>query len=153
MLALSPKDTSLYLYVIAPIGGGPCKIGISARIVKRLRDLQHFHPHKLGVYHVKQFAARDVLLRAEQAAHRDLAGHRLQGEWFDVSPERAAETINAVFDRLLAARIAALKKTGLGRLPRPSKNLGKQRRARIIINPKRRPIYVPPNMRETTPNP
>jgi len=83
------------IYVIAPEGHWPCKIGISVNASKRVRTLQTSHWKMLVV--AKCYWAPTVAdaRKVEQKAHEMLKADDayLLGEWFDKTPEKAAEVI------------------------------------------------------------
>lgn len=79
-----------WIYFIQPVGGGPVKIGRSANLKNRLRDLQRGHPEKLQVV-AKFLGTRE----AETYLHQSLAGYRLHGEWF-IASGMVAEVIRRV---------------------------------------------------------
>lgn len=84
-----------FVYVIGH-PGEPVKIGIAADVAARLAGVQTGYPRKLTVFfHV----AADDAAKVESACHRALAEHRTHGEWFDVAPDVAIDTIR----RALAA--------------------------------------------------
>lgn len=78
-----PRSVRTTVYVIQGEGGGPIKIGFTARNVHaRLEELQKGSPVRL------------VLLRAlpgeralERDLHRRFAAYRLHGEWFHPADE------------------------------------------------------------------
>lgn len=83
------------IYIIAPDAHWPCKIGISVNPRKRVSTLQTSHWKTLAI--PRCFWAetvRDARL-IEAKAHQMLKDDNcfLLGEWFDKSPEQAAEVV------------------------------------------------------------
>lgn len=77
------------VYVVGAVGH-PIKIGIAKDVDSRLAGLNTSSPVRLRAYfHVEVEDARAI----EVAAHRALTDYRLNGEWFDVTPELAIETV------------------------------------------------------------
>lgn len=92
-----PTPSSSHVYVIGA-GGHPVKIGIAGDVTKRLAGLQTASPTRLRCYfqvHVGAEHARAI----EQECHRLLAGRRLSGEWFDLTPLEAIEAVQGAIDR------------------------------------------------------
>jgi hypothetical protein len=83
-----------YLYVISPTVSGipvsPCKIGISNKPRARLSGIQTGNPERLALVAAVPMGDRTVIECLEASMHDYLAEHRLQGEWFNVSPVDAA---------------------------------------------------------------
>lgn len=84
----------LTLYVIS--SGQATKIGISRDVNRRLDGLANSGGHMLTLEWV-HVATAQLIRRAERLAHARLASHRVQGEWFSVTPAEA-----------IAAAVAAL---------------------------------------------
>lgn len=83
--------TREFVYVIG-CDGHPVKVGYSTDVTGRLAALQTSTPHKLQVY--AQIEIHGGHGRAiENRAHKTLADKRLNGEWFDVLPTEAADTV------------------------------------------------------------
>lgn len=83
-----------YVYAIGAVGH-PIKIGYADHPRSRLKDLQVGNPSELRIYVERQVAVEHVRA-VERECHLRLDTHRLRGEWFDITPERAAEIIDAV---------------------------------------------------------
>lgn len=77
------------VYVVGAVGH-PTKIGIAKDVDTRLAALNTSSAVRLRAYfHIEVDDARAT----EAAAHHALADYRLNGEWFDVTPELAIETV------------------------------------------------------------
>jgi len=86
------------VYVIG-CAGFPVKVGIAKDIASRLATLKTGFPHKLQSYcfvPVPDGMARKI----EKTCHLRLAESRMNGEWFDVTPEEAVALVNATVTRL-----------------------------------------------------
>lgn len=81
---LDPARSESQIYFIQQ-EGGPVKIGVSNDVEKRLATLQTGSPRLLRLL---GSIPGDELL--EQEIHHRFSGHRLQGEWFEASPELMA---------------------------------------------------------------
>lgn len=88
------QDGISSVYVIGR-RGGPCKIGVSADPMKRLKSVQTGCAMAVEVWGYCTFPSRFVARRFERSAHDALSGNRLSGEWFDVEPEAAIAAIEA----------------------------------------------------------
>lgn len=96
--AIKPDVTDRYVYVIGA-EGQPVKIGIALDPEKRLKAIQNGFPHRLRIYaQVEAFGG--LAPRVEREAHRMLADHRMNGEWFACSPELAEATVRRVLASL-----------------------------------------------------
>lgn len=91
------KDRELkrcMVYVIAPETTKlPSKIGISRRPLRRISGLQCSHWVRLRLFHCGYCKDDHVAAKIEATAHDILQGERLLGEWFNVAPLRAFETV------------------------------------------------------------
>lgn len=78
-----------YLYVVGPRGGDVVKIGRAQDVRSRLSGLQIGQWQEIEILETVSLPWRAVKA-AEALTHKRLATDRLRGEWFKVSPERAA---------------------------------------------------------------
>jgi hypothetical protein len=81
------------VYVIQAEGLSRCKVGIAINPKKRLESLQFASPVRLIL--VAAFEARQPRV-IEREVHQRLAGKRLWGEWFDMSPAEAIAIVQTV---------------------------------------------------------
>lgn len=83
------------IYVISPDNRWPCKIGISANPVKRLISLQGACWRRLDIAEYCYANSPEEAYAIEQRVHKTLEGDGLLmlGEWFDIRPDKADETI------------------------------------------------------------
>jgi hypothetical protein len=81
------RATLVPVYVIQS-GKGPCKIGRAQDVRQRLSDLQTSTHEQLRLV-----AAYEGGVAEETALHRQFAALRLNGEWFDLTPEAALRDI------------------------------------------------------------
>lgn len=89
-IAADPVRLS-YCYV-ARGDHGLVKIGSSTNPAARIKQLQTASPFRLELCHI---LATDASAEAiELEAHRVLDKHRMAGEWFDVTPDRAFEALD-----------------------------------------------------------
>lgn len=103
MSALKPRHRRAlgYLYFIGATADSPVKVGWSMGTEVRLSTLQMAHWETL-VLLGRVRAAGSV----EEFAHRELAEHRIRGEWFERGPALALR------DRLLALEASDRLRTG-----------------------------------------
>lgn len=83
------------IYIIAPIDGWPCKIGISTSPVKRINGLQTSVWKQLEVKWCGYLASVHEARELEKRSHMALTSLAkwLHGEWFDLRPDKAAELV------------------------------------------------------------
>lgn len=81
------------IYLITPEAKWPVKIGISEDAAARLNALQTSHWHQMRIVNYWVCEDRKRAKQMEAAAHRALRTRRMMGEWFDMRPEKAAETV------------------------------------------------------------
>lgn len=74
------------------------KIGISRDPSKRLRQLQLANPGEVRLLHTKVFSTRPSAIKIERSLHKRFADHRLLGEWFGISSERAIKWLERAKD-------------------------------------------------------
>lgn len=83
------------IYAVSPDNRWPTKIGISQNPVKRLISLQNSHWRKLDIWEYRYaenfVAARKIEAKAHEMLRSE--GKCLQGEWFDIRPDKALEVI------------------------------------------------------------
>ena len=87
------SDELHFVYIIATVIGGapsaPVKVGITKSITSRFGALQTASPNKLEVYFAAPVPTRGNAQNIEKGFHHVLRKHRLNGEWFDLSPLKA----------------------------------------------------------------
>lgn len=90
------------LYVIAPLDGWPCKIGISTNPLKRINALQTSVWKQLEVKWCGFVGTTNIARSLERRCHEALTEQAkwLHGEWFDLRPDKAIELIG--FEAALA---------------------------------------------------
>lgn len=90
------------VYVIAPLDGWPCKIGISTSAYKRLVQLQTSVWKQLEVKWCGWLPSVKDARSLEKRCHTTLTdtGKWLHGEWFDLRPDKAIELVE--FEAALA---------------------------------------------------
>ena len=85
-----------FVYVIGA-QNNPVKIGHANRVETRLTSLQMGNPDELRILG-KVVVPWDLAAHIEKQTHVVLQHHHRRGEWFDVSAEKALQTIEAVKD-------------------------------------------------------
>lgn len=80
-------ENHFFLYIIGPDEGFQ-KIGFSKNVQKRLKTLQTGNPLSLKIHHTEPVPENRIRL-LEKKIHQELKHHRLEGEWFDISPDDA----------------------------------------------------------------
>jgi hypothetical protein len=83
------------VYVVAPTDGWPCKIGISTCPRKRLSGLQTSVWKQLEVKWCGHLPSVKSAKALETKCHQTLTDRNLwlQGEWFDLRPDKAVELV------------------------------------------------------------
>ena len=81
-----PRDPNSHVYFIQAEHGGPVKIGTAKCAHDRLCGLQTGYPYRLVIRGILRNAGRPT----ERQLHSQFAECRLQGEWFDPTPELEA---------------------------------------------------------------
>lgn len=83
-----------FVYVITD--GRAVKIGVSSDVAARVSGLQSGNPKKLKIMSAVECRSRQIATEVEAGTHfwfDQFEGCGLVGEWFKVSPERAAEIV------------------------------------------------------------
>lgn len=90
------------VYVIAPMDGWPCKIGVSTNPSKRVNTLQTACWKQLHVAWCCFVGTVNAASKLEKQCHSALSdqGKWLHGEWFDMRPDKASELV--MFEAVLA---------------------------------------------------
>lgn len=73
---------------------GPVKVGITSNLLSRLRSLQNGSASKLDLIWVFTAHRRQEALDLERWFHENHVGCRLEGEWFNITAEEAAESLD-----------------------------------------------------------
>lgn len=81
------------VYLIAPAGKWPVKVGMSEDAARRLNSLQtaHWQQMRIMSYWIceNKAAARQI----EAKCHAELKNKRMMGEWFDIKADAAADVV------------------------------------------------------------
>jgi len=91
--------TAVSLYIIChvdalvPAFTGPVKIGIANDPKSRLATLQTGNPRPLALYWHFPMIDRPMAAGLEQYLHEQHKACRLAGEWFDLTPEEAHQSV------------------------------------------------------------
>ncbi len=93
-----PLAPGAFVYVIEREDNGHQKIGSSENPSARRRTLQTGSSTRLHIVHTTFAGPRAE--EVEREAHAFLGARRLEGEWFDVSPETAIAAVYAAAGRL-----------------------------------------------------
>lgn len=72
---------------------GPVKIGITSNVASRLAGVQTGQHRKLHALAVFGTPNREIARRLESSFHEQLGSKRMEGEWFEMDPIRALETL------------------------------------------------------------
>ena len=89
-------SASHQVYVIAPIGQRPVKVGVSINPRSRISALQTGHPSKLFLFHTIRLQREDAFM-AEHIFHDSGEGTTLlEGEWHDVDVRYAIEQLQFI---------------------------------------------------------
>ena len=90
------------VYAIGPENGRPLKVGWSLKPLKRFHELQAGSWKKLRVYAITWTAGEPLAKRLLQTVHEilDKSGRRLEGDWFDITPEFAIPAVQIATEKL-----------------------------------------------------
>lgn len=88
------------IYAMGPKAERPIKIGIASDIYTRFLNLQGAHWDPLWVHYLVWCQGPLVATRIEKEAHTILAKNKIRGEWFDITPQLACDTIHVAAERL-----------------------------------------------------
>lgn len=80
--AVTAKEVP-HVYFIQSVRGGPVKIGTARDPESRLLSLQTAHPYPLRIIGLIPHGG----VRTERLLHRRFADHRMNGEWFEWTPD------------------------------------------------------------------
>lgn len=99
-----------YIYIIAHRDAeerhvGPVKVGISKTPDKRLLSLQTGNPRRLAMFFRFATPEQEIAAYMERAFHEINRDHRLEGEWFDLSPKTALLFMSAYLSEMLRMQI------------------------------------------------
>lgn len=83
------------------------KIGVASDVVKRLCSMQVGSWRILKVGHASKLPSKSAAHAIERQVHQSLSALHVRGEWFQVSPDRAALEVELAVDQLRAAFNAA----------------------------------------------
>lgn len=81
-----------YVYLIRCSGSTYYKIGVANDVGDRMAGLQTGCPYELVLIMTCGFETRTAATTAEAGVHRNLAKHRMHGEWFDL-PKDVADLV------------------------------------------------------------
>lgn len=94
-----------YVYIVAVCPAtidaeicSPVKIGVSDNPWWRIRDMQIGSPEFLSLFHTLECESRERAFEIEHALHAEFYDRRLHGEWFDVSPGEALDSLISHID-------------------------------------------------------
>lgn len=90
---MSAKKGSIY--IIRPIGSQPVKIGYSATVKRRLKNLQGSNPSQLELLWDTP-GDRDL----EYALHRQFHRYRVHGEWLDFGRLNPVKEVQRAVDQI-----------------------------------------------------
>lgn len=108
---------SEYIYAICPLGPdgkptSPAKIGITRSIGGRLGTLQTGHWLKLHMICSFEIPSRDMARALESDVHESIKEFRISGEWFNITPLDAFETLTNWVHSYLYDDQSALARSG-----------------------------------------
>lgn len=82
----------------------PVKVGVTRALGPRLSSLQTGNSVHLEVGFHFALPTRQEAISAEKEFHDTMADYRLQGEWFDIEPLDALETLTGIVFDLIERR-------------------------------------------------
>jgi hypothetical protein len=88
------------------------KIGVAGDVVQRLSSMQVGTWRVLKVGYAVKLPSKSAAHAVERQAHQALSALHVRGEWFGVSPDRAASEVKLAVDQLNQAFLAAAQMAG-----------------------------------------
>jgi len=90
------KESFVYVVTVTKAGRpvAPCKIGLSDNPSRRVAQVALMSPLPIKLIHSYRMPNRESARRVEHSFHEVMKEHRLHGEWFKLSPERALASVN-----------------------------------------------------------
>lgn len=92
--------TPYAVYVIGPVQGWPCKVGIAANVQDRLMGIQTGSWEKLYIHEVFWAVSKSEALKIEKLCKRRLQQHCLSGEWFHVWTDDMIKELKEIISEL-----------------------------------------------------
>lgn len=89
--SVAARVTARFVYVVQD--GIFCKVGKAKSVEERLAHLSIGNPRPLTMVMRFRFRDHELAHRVEAVAHGRMWGQRVRGEWFEVSPLAACQTI------------------------------------------------------------
>lgn len=91
-----PKDQPTYVYVMS--SNGRSKIGLTADLQKRKRQLQNASGLDIVLRTYRLFSSLASATAVEAQLHRQFSRWREKGEWFGVTADKIAEHLHSAED-------------------------------------------------------
>lgn len=88
------------VYVVGWQESGPCKIGITDNLDKRLKQLQTGCPYKLVAFQTFPLFNKELTKKLESMAHERLGAFRMQGEWFSLDSKSCIDSVSTLANLL-----------------------------------------------------
>jgi predicted GIY-YIG superfamily endonuclease len=96
------KEPGAVVYVVSLKGvRKKCKVGVSADVAKRVKQLATGSPFEIVLSYVMDVYSMELAYRAEKKIHESLKQYRGNGEWFNLAPYEAATVANDVVEEVL----------------------------------------------------
>jgi hypothetical protein len=89
------KECFIYVMAASRDDGmnAPVKVGISADPQKRLASINTAAPFRVALYRSFRLPNRFMAQSVERVFHSVNGGNRLNGEWFQIEPEQAVQSL------------------------------------------------------------
>lgn len=91
------NDETNFVYIIATLKDGiasaPVKVGITKSMAARFSTIKTASAYPLEIYTALPFPGRYDVQKLEEAFHKVMKRHRLHGEWFDLEPSVALQSM------------------------------------------------------------
>lgn len=86
-----------FVYIIATMlndgPAAPVKVGIANDPFSRLKSVQTGNPHRLRLLAAIAVPDRSIAVELERAFHSVMDQYRMHGEWFNISPAHASDSL------------------------------------------------------------
>lgn len=107
---LGDEDTFVYV-IYESEDPSASKIGVAGDLIKRLSSMQVGTWRALRIGHAVKLPSKSAAHAIERQVHQALSALHVRGEWFRVSPDRAAAEVELAMSQLKAA-FSAIAKVG-----------------------------------------
>jgi hypothetical protein len=98
------------VYIIGPISGFPCKVGVASKLKQRLAGLQVSHWEELFIHHAilvkcskidnEDMRPKSLAFKIERILMNRLKEYHIRGEWYNILAADAFKELNEIFNEI-----------------------------------------------------